>query len=75
MSQRTAIVVCHDCAGTGLGEYQEEGGYHAQCGWCLGQGHVTVDRTASGDLPDQAREWKSAKLGPVPVNPYRLTYP
>lgn len=73
MSQRTAIVVCHDCAGTGLGLHIEAG-YRAQCGWCLGQGHVTVDRTVSGELPDQAREWKSAKLGAVPYNPLRLTY-
>lgn len=73
MSERTALVVCRDCAGTGLGEHNEAG-YHAQCGWCLGQGHVLVDRLPNGNLPDQDREWKSGKLGAVPYNPLRLTY-
>jgi hypothetical protein len=35
---------------------------------------MLVDRDKDGNLPDQAREWKSPKLGPVPYNPLRLTY-
>lgn len=70
MSQRTALIVCRDCAGTGDAKYDPEVGYIHQCHYCLGQGHMLVDRDHDGNLPDQACEWKSPKLGPVPYNPW-----
>lgn len=72
MSSRTALIVCRDCAGTGLGEHHDAG-YRASCIYCLGQGHLLCYRDKDGNLPDQEREWKSPKLGPVPYNPLRLT--
>jgi hypothetical protein len=67
------LVTCRDCAGTGLGEASEIG-VRYQCVYCLGGGHIAVDRTADGGVPDQYREWRSSDLGPTPLNPLRLTY-
>jgi hypothetical protein len=74
MSQRTALVVCRDCAGTGDAKLDPEVGYIHQCHFCLGQGHMLVMLARDGGIPDGEREWKSPKLGPVPHNPLRLTY-
>jgi len=74
MSQRTALVVCRDCAGTGDAKLDPEVGYIHQCHYCLGQGHILVALTRTGEVPDGETEWKSPKLGPVPFNPLRLTY-
>ena len=63
MSQ-CVMVVCVDCAGTGYGHGIP------LCPYCLGQGHMLVDRDHDGNLPDQAREWKVRDLGPVPYNPW-----
>lgn len=75
---RYCLVTCPDCAGTGIGDHvqDEDAPYHyrASCVYCLGQGHLNVQRLNDGSLPDQMREWKSPKLGPVPNNPLRLTY-
>lgn len=65
MSDKTAIIVCRECAGTG----NARGGIY-QCDICLGQGHLLCDRLPDGSLPDQEREWLGAKLGPVPYNPW-----
>lgn len=65
----TALVVCRDCAGTGIGE-MSEAGYRVDCEMCLGGRHVAVDRTRDGGIPDGYREWRGWELGPVPVNPW-----
>ena len=73
MSQTTALVVCRACAGTGLGHHNDAG-YREDCGECLGQCHVAVNRERDGGLPDGETEWRGWTLGPVIPNPYRLTY-
>ena len=73
MSHRIAYVVCPDCAGTGIGEMQDAG-YRAQCIYCMGQRHVCVNLTPTGDIPDGYREWNGPKLGALIPNPLRLTY-
>jgi DnaJ-class molecular chaperone len=63
----TILVTCVDCAGTGIGA---EG--YTQCEYCLGQGHMAVNRAHDGGCPDGYREWRSSELGPVPYNPLTL---
>lgn len=67
MSRTTVLVVCLDCAGTGIGK----AGY-TQCEFCLGQMHVAVDRTVDGGVPDQYREWREYDLPALRVNPLIL---
>ena len=64
----TALVTCTACAGTGYGK-----GIPV-CDVCLGSLHIAVDRERDGAIPDGYREWRGWELGPVPNNPYRLTY-
>ena len=67
MSRTTVLVVCVDCAGTGIGT---EG--YTQCVYCLGQMHIAVDRAKDGGVPDGYREWRTSELGPTPINPLTL---
>lgn len=67
MSRSTVLVVCLDCAGTGIGA---EG--YTQCEFCLGQMHIAVDRTSDGGVPDQYREWREYDLPELRVNPLIL---
>ena len=57
MSRTTILVVCLDCAGTGIGK---EG--YTQCEYCLGQMHINVDRTPDGGVPDGYRLWREHTL-------------
>jgi hypothetical protein len=68
-----ALVVCRDCAGTGLGESSKIG-VRYQCVYCLGGGHIAVDRLPDGGLPDQYIEWRDKELPPFTLNPLRLTH-
>lgn len=72
MSQ-CVLVTCLACGGTGIGE-MSEAGYRAACDPCHGGGHIAVDRTKDGGVPDGYVEWRGWELGPVPINPLRLTY-
>lgn len=67
MSATCVLVVCRECAGTGLAA----GGVY-QCEYCLGQMHVNVSRTMDGGVPDGETPWKCPELGPVPPNPLTL---
>lgn len=69
----TALVTCRECAGTGIGE-MSEAGYRVACDPCLGAGHISVDRTKDGGIPDGYVPWREWDLGDVPRNPLRLTY-
>lgn len=66
MSQ-TILVVCVDCAGTGIGK---EG--YTQCEYCLGGGHMAVNRAPDGGCPDGYRVWRDHALPPVRCNPLIL---
>jgi len=71
MSGTTVLVVCRDCAGTGDGP----DGY---CGFCMAQGHLNVDRTAEGGVPEGEREWIAPTLPDAPPNPlvlFHVTHP
>lgn len=68
MSQATILVICVDCAGTGIGK---EG--YTQCKYCLGQGHVAVDRAKDGGCPDGYRVWRDHILPPIRSNPLILS--
>lgn len=69
MSRTTMLVVCLDCAGTGIGK---EG--YTQCEFCLGQMHIAVDRAKDGGVPDGYRPWREHTLPDIRLNPLRLTY-
>ena len=62
MSDRTVLIVCRECAGTG------DAPNYLQCGWCLGQGHLNVNREPDGSIPDQETEWCGPVLGKVQVH-------
>ena len=62
----TALVTCNECGGTGYGHDRPV------CGVCLGQMHISVDRTKDGGVPDQYRLWREWSLGEVPNNPLIL---
>lgn len=62
------MVTCPACAGTGYGH-----GIPV-CEVCLGQLHISVDRTPDGGVPDGYTEWRTSDLGPLPLNPLRLTH-
>lgn len=62
MSQTTVLVVCRACAGTGLGLHNDAG-YREDCGECLGQAHVCVNRARDGGLPDGEIEWRGCGSG------------
>lgn len=66
MSQTHVLVTCPVCAGTGYGHDRPV------CGECLGQMHISVDRTKDGGVPDGHREWREWSLGEVPNNPLVL---
>jgi DnaJ-class molecular chaperone len=68
MSRIIVLVHCPSCAGTGYGHGQPV------CGECLGQMHIGVNRTTDGGVPDGFREWRDAELGPLKLNPLRLTH-
>lgn len=51
VSQRTVLVVCRVCHGTG------DGIDTAACVDCKGQRHFAVDRTPEGGVPDGYVEW------------------
>jgi len=70
---KTVIVTFTDCAGTGLGEASDLG-LRYQCVYCLGQGHIAVDRAPDGGVPDGYRLWRDAELPPLLLNPLILTY-
>jgi DnaJ-class molecular chaperone len=63
----TVLVVCRDCAGSGDGP----DGY---CGWCKAQGHILIDRTIEGDIPEGYVEWIRPLLPPTPENPLVLSH-
>lgn len=60
-------VYCPSCGGSGSNP--AEG---LLCGYCLGQGHIRVDRDLDGTVPSGMQEWVEAELPPVPENPLVL---
>jgi DnaJ-class molecular chaperone len=38
------------------------------CGWCNGMGHIAVNRTVSGGVPEGCTEWMPPML-PTPHQP------
>jgi DnaJ-class molecular chaperone len=73
MSQ-TVAVVCADCAGTGDGP-------DGFCGFCLSQGHISIDRNADGSVPAlhadgrPVVEWIAPALPETPINPWVSSNP
>ena len=67
MSKVCVLVKCTDCGGTGIGTEP-----YTQCGYCLGQMHIAVNRASDGGVPDGFVEWREIDLGPVPYNPLIL---
>lgn len=65
MSQ-CVMVTCPSCAGTGYGKDTPV------CDVCLGQLHISVNRTHDGGVPDGYTEWRTSDLGPIPDNPLVL---
>lgn len=68
MSQTTVLVICLDCAGTGIGK---EG--YTQCEYCLGQMHISVNRAPDGGVPDGYRLWREHTLPDLRPNPLILS--
>jgi DnaJ-class molecular chaperone len=68
MSSKTVLVYCVDCAGTGMAR----GGIY-QCGECMGQCHIALDRAPDGGVPDGYRLWREYTLPDLRHNPLILT--
>lgn len=64
----TVLVVCRDCGG---GRSLPDG---TACGFCLAQGHVAVDRTPSGGVPEGEREWIPPQLPATPATVWALSH-
>ena len=63
MSDRTVLIVCRECAGTG-----DAPDSYLQCEYCLGQCHINVDRATDGGIPEGEREWCGPVLGKVQIH-------
>lgn len=66
---RTVAVVCRVCTGTADG-----------CGWCMTQGHESINRAPDGSTPthhdtgEPVVEWMPPTLPPTPYNPLVTLY-
>jgi hypothetical protein len=74
---RTIAVVCPDCGG-GCNDPE---GTHLCCQFCLGQGHISIDRDEDGRIPtthEDGRpvvEWIPPTLPETPINPWVSSNP